>query len=92
MVAIPFREGNRVSKGAVVLKLDDQLQSAELSLAERERETAEAQHDQACFAAERAAREKERISRLLACPFSPRKSMSCPASRARLISGITVSS
>ena len=64
VVSIPFREGARVSKGAVVLRLDDQLQKAELSLAERELETADAQHDQACFAAERAAREKKRFSRL----------------------------
>ncbi len=64
VVSIPFREGDRVSKGVVVLRLDDQLQKAELSLAERELDTASAQHDQACFAAERAAREKERVSRL----------------------------
>ena len=64
VVSIPFREGDRVSRGVVVLRLDDQLQKAELSLAERELDTAVAQHDQACFAAERAAREKERISRL----------------------------
>ena len=35
-------------------------------------------------------RTSSRISRLLACPFSPRKSMSCSAIRARLISGMTV--
>ncbi len=64
VVSIPFREGDRVSRGAVVLRLDDQLQKAELTLSERELDTAVARHDQACFAAERAAREKERIGRL----------------------------
>jgi len=64
VVAIPFREGQRVFKGAVVLRLDDSLQRAELTLAERELETASAQQEQACLAAERAAREKERIARL----------------------------
>ena len=63
VVAIPFREGQRVFKGAVVLRLDDSLQRAELTLAERELETASAQQEQACLAAERAAREKERIAR-----------------------------
>src|SRR3990172_5114182 len=64
VVAIPFREGQRVFKGAVVLRLDDSLQRAELTLAERELETASAQQEQACLAAERAARERERIARL----------------------------
>jgi len=64
VVAIPFREGERVSKGTVVLRLDDQVQRAELALAERELEAANAQQEQACLAAERAGREKERIARL----------------------------
>ena len=64
VIAIPFREGQPVTKGAAVLRLDDQLQRAELALAEREIETADAQQRQACLAAERAARERERIARL----------------------------
>ncbi|MGH9462973.1 MAG: efflux RND transporter periplasmic adaptor subunit [Vicinamibacteria bacterium] len=64
VVAIPFREGQSVTKGAVVLRLDDQLQRAELALAERELETANAQQEQACLTAERAARERDRIARL----------------------------
>jgi len=64
VVAIPFREGERVTKGAVVLRLDDQLQRAELVLAERELETANAQQEQACLTAQRAARERDRIARL----------------------------
>ena len=64
VIAIPFREGQPVTKGAAVLRRDDQLQRAELALAEREIETAKAQQRQACLASERAAREKERIARL----------------------------
>lgn len=64
VVDIPFREGEHVSKGAAVLRLDDRLQQAELALAERELETANAQQHQACLSAERASREKERTARL----------------------------
>jgi HlyD family secretion protein len=64
VVAIPFREGERVKKGDVLLRLDDTLQQAELDLAERELNAALAQRKQASLAAERAARELKRISRL----------------------------
>ncbi|HEX9724118.1 MAG TPA: efflux RND transporter periplasmic adaptor subunit [Vicinamibacteria bacterium] len=64
VVAIPFREGQRVTKGSVVLRLDDQLQRAELALAERELESTNSQEQQACLTADRAARERDRIARL----------------------------
>ena len=40
VIALPFREGQRVAKGDVVLELDDQLQRAQLDLAGRELEAA----------------------------------------------------
>ena len=64
VIALPFREGQRVAKGDVVLELDDQLQRAQLDLAGRELEAARSQQEQSCLAAERAARNLERIRRL----------------------------
>jgi HlyD family secretion protein len=64
VVAIPFREGQRVSKGTVVLRLDDSVQKAEQALAQRDLETASAQQEEACLAAERAARGKTRTESL----------------------------
>jgi HlyD family secretion protein len=62
--ALPFREGKRVRKGDVVLRLDDRLQRSEVAVARRERDAAAAQREQACLAAEQAARELARIGRL----------------------------
>jgi len=64
VVSLPFREGERAQKGDVVLRLDDQLQRAELELASRELEAALSQQDQACLAADRTARNLDRVSRL----------------------------
>ena len=64
VVSILFREGQKVRKGDALLRLDDRLQQAECSLAERELEAVLAQKDQACLAAERAARERTHISQL----------------------------
>lgn len=66
VVALPFREGERVEAGAVVLRLDDSLQRAQLAVAERDRGTAEAQARQACLAADQAERELGRNRRLAA--------------------------
>jgi len=64
VVALPFREGERVSKGDVVLRLDDRIQRSELDLAEKDLEAARSAREEACLAAERAARNLERIRRL----------------------------
>jgi HlyD family secretion protein len=64
VLEMPFREGDRVPKGAVVLRLDDSLPLAELNLAERELQAATAQREEACFAAGLAERERERIQKL----------------------------
>ncbi len=64
VVALPFRKGERVRAGQVVLRLDDATQRANLKLARREREVALAQSEQACLTADRAERELARIGRL----------------------------
>jgi HlyD family secretion protein len=64
IVAIPFREGDRVAAGDVVLQLDASSQNAQLRLAEREHEAFEAERQRACLTAERAEREYRRVERL----------------------------
>lgn len=64
VVETPHREGSRVEAGAVLLRLDDDLQSAQLELARRELAAAEAERDRACLEAERARRERDRLARL----------------------------
>src|SRR5215467_7656875 len=60
VLELPRRRGARVKKGDLLLRVDDALQKAQLRLSEDEREAAIAQRDQACLAAERAARERDR--------------------------------
>lgn len=64
VVALPHREGSRVKAGEVVLQLDASVNSARTSLSRRELEAARAGREQSCTAAERAARERDRLSRL----------------------------
>jgi HlyD family secretion protein len=64
VLELPRRRGARVRKGDLLLRVDDALQAAQLRLAEDERKAALAQRDQACLAAERAARESERTRSL----------------------------
>ena len=63
-VEIPFDEGQHVKKGDVLLRLDDSMQRAQLALAQRELESAEARRNQTCVQADRASQEAERIRRL----------------------------
>ncbi|MEE8278563.1 MAG: efflux RND transporter periplasmic adaptor subunit, partial [Thermoanaerobaculia bacterium] len=60
VMAIPFREGDRVRQGEVLLKIDDRSQRARLELARRELEASRAERNRTCLAAERAGRELER--------------------------------
>ncbi len=64
VVALPYREGDRVAAGQVVLRLDDSAQRARLELAEKELEAAIAERERVCLTAERAAREYARMRRL----------------------------
>jgi HlyD family secretion protein len=66
VVALPFREGQRVAAGEVVLELEASTQRAQLDLAGREVAAARARREEACLAAERAGRERARIARLAA--------------------------
>jgi len=60
VVELPFRAGDRVPAGAVVLRLDDSVVRAQLAVAARDVTAAQAQSRQACLAAEQARRELER--------------------------------
>ena len=63
-VDIPYREGDRVEKGEILLRLDPAVLDAQLTLSRRELQAARAQRDQACANAERSRRELARLSRL----------------------------
>jgi HlyD family secretion protein len=63
-VEIPHREGERVEKGAVLLRLDPAVLDARQTLARRELQAAQAERDQACANAERSRRELSRLSHL----------------------------
>ena len=64
VAVINYRRGDRVKAGAVILKLDDSLQRAQLLLAEREHVVAEAKSKQACLEADRAKRKYNRHKEL----------------------------
>jgi HlyD family secretion protein len=64
VASLPFHEGDRVRKGDVLVGLDDSLQRASLELAERDLAAATAQNREACLAAERAERERDRTAKL----------------------------
>ena len=66
VVAIPFREGQRFHKGDVLLRLDPSVPEARIALSRRELQAAEAQRQQSCLNAERAARESNRLKKLAA--------------------------
>ncbi|HVT61821.1 MAG TPA: efflux RND transporter periplasmic adaptor subunit [Thermoanaerobaculia bacterium] len=66
VIEVPHREGARVAAGEVVLRLDPRVPEARLVQAQREVAAAAAQRSQACLGAERAARERDRQSRLAA--------------------------
>lgn len=61
---LPFRAGDAVQAGDVLLRLDDQPLRARVHLAERDRATATAERERACLVAERAGREQNRVDRL----------------------------
>jgi HlyD family secretion protein len=66
VVEIPFREGDTVAPGQIMLRLEDSLQRARLALAERELEALRSERLRACLEAERAAREFQRTKKLAA--------------------------
>lgn len=64
VVSIAHREGERVTAGEVLMRLDASLGEAQVTLSRREVQAAEAQREQACIAAERTRRELGRLSKL----------------------------
>ncbi len=64
VIELPFREGEQVRRGDVLLRIESSSQQAQLTLAEREQGTAAAEQRRACLAAERASRELARTTRL----------------------------
>lgn len=64
VMELPFREGDRVAAGALLLRLEDDTQQARLRLAQEDLAVARAERERACLAAERANRELERSQRL----------------------------
>jgi HlyD family secretion protein len=57
---LPYRKGAHVEMGALLLRLDDSVQQAQVRLADEQVKTAESQAHQACLAAELAERELKR--------------------------------
>ena len=60
VVALPFREGSRVKKGDLLLRLEYSVQRAHLELATEDVRTAEAQADEVCLSAGLAETELQR--------------------------------
>jgi HlyD family secretion protein len=63
-VEIPHREGSEVKAGDVLLRLSSTVQEANVALARRQLETAEAQRQQTCTGAARAKQELARLRKL----------------------------
>ncbi len=57
---LPYREGESVPEGAVVLRLDDSLAQARLAVSRRDHQAALALEEQACLSSRHAQRESER--------------------------------
>jgi HlyD family secretion protein len=64
IAGLPVREGDRVSKGAILLELWNQDLRAQLSLAERDRVASQARSEEACVQAGVAQREARRLKQL----------------------------
>jgi HlyD family secretion protein len=64
VIKLPFREGDRVEAGDILLQLDDRLQRERVQLAEQDLQVSRAERKRACLAAERAGRELERTRQL----------------------------
>jgi HlyD family secretion protein len=62
--AIPAEKGERVRKGQVLLRLDDEEYKAQVALAERSVDAAQAAADEACLSADQAARDLKRAEGL----------------------------
>lgn len=66
VVELPYRKGARVEAGALLLRLDDSVQAAQVRLAQEQVKAADSQAHQACLGAELAERELHRGQALAA--------------------------
>jgi HlyD family secretion protein len=64
VVRLPFRKGDPVKKGDLLLKMDDAVARAQVELAKRSIDTARAQREEAATVLDLAAREWTRVARL----------------------------
>jgi HlyD family secretion protein len=64
VIELPHREGAVVAAGDLLMRLDERAQRADLELALRDVRAAEARSDEACLAAELAAKELARVAAL----------------------------
>jgi HlyD family secretion protein len=64
VVEVPYREGDRVEAGAVILRLNDASQRAQMALAREAHKAARASYREACIVRDRARRELERKRKL----------------------------
>jgi HlyD family secretion protein len=66
VIALPHREGDRVERGALLLRLDSSIQKAQVDLAREDVRAAGARVEEACLAADLAATELARVLELRA--------------------------
>jgi HlyD family secretion protein len=64
VIELPYRKGDRVAQGALLLRLDDSVERAQVRLADQDLRVAAARAEEACLAAELAEREYRRGSAL----------------------------
>jgi HlyD family secretion protein len=75
VVGLPHRKGSHVAAGDLVLKLDDSVQQAQVTLAEKDVRTATASMEQACLAADLAVKDYERGRALAADGITSQQSL-----------------
>src|SRR3954453_4532186 len=63
VVAIPFRQGEAFKKGDVLLRLDPTVPDPRTPVSRRELQASEALAKESCLAAERSARERDRLQK-----------------------------
>ena len=92
VAAIEVDKGDRVAQGQILLRLDDAEHRASVQLAERAVEAAAATADEACLAAEQAARDLVRIEGLSARELSSTQELEDARTRAQTTTAECVAS
>lgn len=81
VVALPYRKGDQVRAGELLLQLDDKVQRAQLELAEKQLQAAISRTGEVCEAAELATRERARGQALFERGFLSQQSLDVLQSR-----------